>query len=86
MGIDVEKIVNTKATFETLIEGIDYVAGKTVDDEYVKKLDEAVRKARANKEWRREYMTLMMRDLENATQRDAIVLLKCFAMGRLHRQ
>ena len=25
----------------------------------------AVKKARANKEWRREYMTLMMRDLEN---------------------
>ena len=41
------------------------VEGKTVDDEYVKKLDEAVHKARANKEWRREYMTLMMRDLEN---------------------
>lgn len=44
---------------------LDYVAGKIVDDEYVRKLDEAVRKARANKEWRREYMTLMMRDLEN---------------------
>lgn len=44
---------------------LDYVAGKTVDDEYVRKLDEAVRRARANKEWRREYMTLMMRDLEN---------------------
>ncbi|MBQ7678683.1 MAG: hypothetical protein IJT34_02415 [Butyrivibrio sp.] len=44
---------------------LDYVAGKTVDDDYVKKLDEAVRKARANREWRREYMTLMMRDLEN---------------------
>ena len=44
---------------------LDYVAGKTVDDEYVRKLDAAVRKVRANKEWRREYMTLMMRDLEN---------------------
>ena len=41
------------------------VEGKTVDDEYVKKLDEAVHKARANTEGRREYMTLMMRDLEN---------------------
>lgn len=44
---------------------LDYVAGKSVDDEYVKKLDDAVQRARANKEWRREYMTLMMRDLEN---------------------
>ena len=44
---------------------LDYVAGKSVDDAYVRKVDEAVRKARANKEWRREYMTLMMRDLEN---------------------
>ena len=44
---------------------LDYVAGKSVDDEYVRRLDEAVKKARANKEWRREYMTLMMRDLEN---------------------
>ena len=34
-------------------------------DEYVRKLDDAVKMARANKEWRREYMTLMMRDLEN---------------------
>lgn len=44
---------------------LDYVAGKSVDDEYVKKLDAAVAKAKANKEWRKEYMTLMMRDLEN---------------------
>ena len=44
---------------------LDYVAGKSVDDEYVKKLDAAVMKAKANKEWRKEYMTLMMRDLEN---------------------
>ena len=44
---------------------LDYVAGKNADDDYVRRLDAAVRKARANKEWRREYMTLMMRDLEN---------------------
>ena len=50
---------------EKLRNFLDYVAGKSVDDEYVRKLDEAVRKARGNKEWRREYMTLMMRDLEN---------------------
>lgn len=44
---------------------LDYVAGKQVDDEYVKKVDTAVKKARMNKEWRREYMTLFQRDLEN---------------------
>ena len=49
----------------SLKEFLDYVAGKPSDDEYVKKLDAAVYKARQNKEWRREYMTLYMRDLEN---------------------
>ena len=44
---------------------LDYVAGKASDDEDIRKLDEAVHKARRNKEWRREYMTLFMRDLEN---------------------
>ena len=43
---------------------LDYVSGKSVDDEYIRKLDEAVRKAKMNKHWRREYMTLYMRDLE----------------------
>ena len=43
---------------------LDYVAGRPSDDEYVRRLDLAVRKARQNKEWRREYMTLYMRDLE----------------------
>ena len=41
------------------------VAYSKLRDSYVKKLNDAVRKARANKEWRREYMTLLMRDLEN---------------------
>ena len=44
---------------------LDYVAGTVSDDEYVQRLDEAVKMAKANKKWRREYMTLMMRDLEN---------------------
>ena len=44
---------------------LDYVAGKPSDDEYVNALKEAVKKAKANKEWRKQYMTLMMRDLEN---------------------
>ena len=48
-----------------LREFLDYVAGKPANDEYTKKVDAAVYKARQNKEWRREYMTLFMRDLEN---------------------
>ncbi len=44
---------------------LDYVAGKPSEDEYVQKLDAAVKLARSNKEWRKEYMTLRMRDLEN---------------------
>ena len=48
-----------------LKEFLNYVAGKPSDDEYVKKVDAAVYKARQNREWRREYMTLIMRDLEN---------------------
>ncbi len=44
---------------------MDYISGTVTDDEYVQKLDKAVKIAKANKEWRREYMTLKMRDLEN---------------------
>ena len=44
---------------------LDYVAGKPSEDEYIGKLEEAVKKAKANKLWRKEYMTLEMRDLEN---------------------
>ena len=45
---------------------LDYVAGKEpMDDPYIAKLDKAVKKAKMNRKWRREYMTLYMRDLEN---------------------
>ena len=44
---------------------LDYVAGKPSDDGYVQKLEAAVKRVRANREWRREYMTLQMRDLEH---------------------
>lgn len=42
-----------------------YVAGHKSDDEFVKELDAEVTKVRTSKEWRREYMTLLMRDREN---------------------
>ena len=35
---------------------LDYVAGKEVDDNYVRKLDAAVTRAKLNKRWRAEYM------------------------------
>ena len=44
---------------------LDYVAGKKSDDSFVKKLEEAVKKVKENREWRYEYMTLLMRDQEN---------------------
>lgn len=44
---------------------LDYVAGRPSEDEFVKELEEAVKEAKRNREWRHEYMTLLMRDQEN---------------------
>ncbi len=44
---------------------LDYVAGQKPEDAYVEKLEEAVQEAKKNREWRHEYMTLLMRDQEN---------------------
>ncbi len=44
---------------------LNYIAGIVTDDKYIQKLDNAVKLAKMNKVWRREYMTLKMRDLEN---------------------
>ena len=44
---------------------LDYVAGRKSEDIFVRKLEDAVKKAKENREWRREYMTLLMRDREN---------------------
>ena len=44
---------------------LNYAAGCVSEDPFVKKLDEAVKEAKKNREWRREYMTLLMRDQEN---------------------
>ena len=44
---------------------LDYVSGQMPEDSYVEKLEEAVQEARKNREWRHEYMTLLMRDQEN---------------------
>ncbi|MCI8483208.1 MAG: Rpn family recombination-promoting nuclease/putative transposase [Lachnospiraceae bacterium] len=44
---------------------LDYVAGKESEDLFVRKLMKAVEQAKRNREWRHEYMTLLMRDQEN---------------------
>ena len=41
------------------------MAGKALEDDFIKRLEEAVEQARKNREWRHEYMTLLMRDQEN---------------------
>lgn len=44
---------------------LNYMGGTPNEDAYVKKLQARIEKARENEEWRREYMTLLMRDKEN---------------------
>ncbi len=44
---------------------LDYVAGKKPADPFVDELEEAVKNARKNREWRHEYMTLAMLKQEN---------------------
>lgn len=42
-----------------------YVGGIASEDAYVKELQAKIEAAKRNEEWRREYMTLLMRDKEN---------------------
>ena len=44
---------------------LDYMGGRPSDHAFVKVLNDEVTLAKHNKEWRREYMTLLMRDQEN---------------------
>ena len=44
---------------------LDYMGGRPSDHAFVKVLNDEVILAKHNKEWRREYMTLLMRDQEN---------------------
>lgn len=50
---------------EDLKAFLQYVAGRKIKNPFVTRLDKAVQKAKRNEEWRREYMTLLMRDQEN---------------------
>lgn len=70
LGDETAKIfLNTEGTEED-ISGelkafLDYIGGRKSESRFVKKLDEEVNRAKQNREWRREYMTLQMRDREN---------------------
>ena len=44
---------------------LDYMGGRPSDHAFVRALSDEVALAKQNKEWRREYMTLLMRDQEN---------------------
>lgn len=44
---------------------LDYLSGKKSNDSFVEELDNAVQRAKHNREWRQEFMTLEMRDREN---------------------
>ena len=70
MGDEAVKIfLNAKGTMDDVSDELkaflDYVAGKKPKDAYVERLEEAVKEAKKNREWRHEYMTLLMRDQEN---------------------
>lgn len=70
MGDEAVKIfLNAEGTLNDVSKELkaflDYVAGKKSKDAYVEKLEEAVQEAKKNREWRHEYMTLLMRDQEN---------------------
>ena len=61
--------LNTKGTqndvSSSLRAFLDYVDGRLCEDPFVQELEEAVSEARRNREWRHEYMTLMVRDQDN---------------------
>ncbi len=61
--------LNTEGTMDDVDEDLkaflDYIGGRTSDHEFIQKLETEVKLAKQNREWRREYMTLWMRDQEN---------------------
>jgi len=66
----VKIFLNTRSRMEDVSKELravlDYMDGEEAgEDAYVRKLEEAVKEAKKNREWRHEYMTLQMRDQEN---------------------
>lgn len=61
--------LNTEGKIEDISEELkaflDYVAGRASNGLFIKKLEAAVKDAKQDREWRRQVMTLLMRDQEN---------------------
>ena len=55
-------IVNVSRETQDFLE---FIETNKTSDEYTERLNNDVKIARMNKEWRVEYMTLHMRDMEN---------------------
>lgn len=49
---------------EDLVAFLQYLKGKVVENELVRRIEAEVEKARKHEEWEVEYMTLYLRDLE----------------------
>lgn len=69
LGDETTKIVlNVNGTVgnisNELKDTLDFIAGKQPKGSYAKELEAAVEEVRQSEEWRREYMTLLMRDKE----------------------
>ena len=70
LGDDATKIIlNTEGTVgninEDLKDTLDFMAGRKPKGRYAKGLEYAVDEVKESEKWRREYMTLFMRDKEN---------------------
>lgn len=65
---------------------LDYVAGKRPEDSFVEKLEEAVKEAKKNREWRHEYMTLLMRDQENVEKGKELMIINALKTTKSIKQ
>jgi len=70
LGDETTKLfLNAKGTLDDVSEELkkflDYLVTGTADSDFTRKLDAEVERVKENKEWRREYMTLLLRDREN---------------------
>jgi len=65
----IKVIVNVNGTIGNISNELkavlDYIAKGIANTEYTKSLDVAVQRVKNDEEWRRDYMTLYMRDMEN---------------------
>lgn len=65
---------------------LDYIAENRIENSFIEELDAEVDKVKSHKEWRNEYMTLLMRDQENIekgkeeVQRE--IITKLFKKGK----